>query len=160
MVGCRDNGDQDKGRVSKTNKEIKDLPESTLAHLSMFESAAEHAGMVDDSHADAEGIAKVHRRHGSELVDKLSAHPDTLGVVVAYGVKEAVLLGEEAGWHAGVNNESHEGAEVRKGQGATGGRKCVKGRCDIVVPADEAVNVSLSLERPWMKNTDPTVPGM
>lgn len=48
--------------------------------------------MVDHGHANAEGVAKVHRWHGGELVDELAAHPYALRVVVADRVKEAILL--------------------------------------------------------------------
>jgi hypothetical protein len=63
---------------------------------------------------------------------------------VAYGVEEAVLFRKEAGRHARVDDESHEGAEVRKSQGAAGSRKGVEGRCDVVVPANESVDVSMN----------------
>jgi hypothetical protein len=126
VVRCRNNGDQNKGRVSETNKEIEYFPEGVLAHLSSLESAAEDARMVDYCHADAKGIAKVHRRHGGELVDKLAAHPHALSVVMADSVEEAVLFGEQAGRHAWVYDECHEGAEVRERQSAAGSCKCVE----------------------------------
>jgi hypothetical protein len=49
--------------------------------------------MVDHGHADAEGVPKVHRGHGSELVDKFSAHPHALGVIMVDGIEETVFLG-------------------------------------------------------------------
>jgi hypothetical protein len=126
VVRCRNNGDQNKRRVSETNKEIEDFPKSILAHLSSLESAAEDARVVNYCHADAKGIAKVHRRHGGELVDKLAAHPHALSVVMADSVEEAVLFGEQARRHAWVYDECHEGAEVGERQSAAGSRKCVE----------------------------------
>ena len=101
--------------------------------------------MVDDCHADAEGVAKVHRWHRRQHVDEFPAHPDALCVVVADRVEEAVFLGEQAWRHAGVYDEGHESAEIRQRHGAAGGCKGVKGRRDVVVPADEAIQVSVCL---------------
>ena len=84
----------------------------------------------------------MHGWHGGELVDEFAAHPDGLRVVVAHCVEEAVFFGEETGWHAGVYDEGEEGAEVGEREGAAGVREGVKGGRDVVVPADEAVEVS------------------
>lgn len=94
VVGSRNNGDQNEGRVSKANKEIKDLPENILAHLAALQCTAEESRMVDHGHANAERVAKVHGRHCCKLVDILAAHPYTLCVVVADSIEEAILFGE------------------------------------------------------------------
>jgi hypothetical protein len=159
VVRSCNNGDQNEGRVSKTNKEIENLPEHILAHLAPFERAAEYSRMINHRHADAEGVAKVHRGHGRKLVDKLAAHPHALSIVVSNSIEEPIFFGEQAWWHAWVNDKGHESTKVCKCQGAASGRKRVERRRNVVVPTDEAVIVSTVWQ---IENgcTDPTVPGM
>lgn len=140
VVGGRNNGDENEGRVSKANKQVKELPESVLAHLAAFERAAEKSRMVNHGHADAERVAKVHRRHGCELVDVFAAHPYTLRIVVSDGIEEPVLRGEQARRHAGVDDESDERAKVGQSHRPTGNSKCVERRRNVVVPTDEAAS--------------------
>lgn len=112
MVGGRNDGDQNKGWVSKTNKEIEYLPESVLAHLATLKSSAKQTGVVDHGHANAEGVAKMHGWHSGQLIDVLAAHPYTLRIVVADSVEETVLGRKQPRRHAGVQDESDERAEV------------------------------------------------
>lgn len=138
MVGCSDNDGKDEGWVSHTEYEIEDLPKSVFAHFSLLEGSAEETGMIDHRHANAEGVAKMHRGHSSKLVDEFSAHPNTLCIVVADSVEEAVFRRQEARRHAWVYNKGHKSAEVGQGKGPAGDGKGVKGRCDVVVPANES----------------------
>ena len=82
--------------------------------------------MVDQSHADAERVSEVHRGHRSKRVDVFATHPNTLRVVVADSVKEAILRWKETWWHTRVEDEGHEGAEVGEGHGATSYSKGVE----------------------------------
>ena len=93
MVGRGNNDRQDERGVSYSNNQVEDLPEGVLAHFALFQGAAEETRVVDHGHANAECVAKMHRGHRCELVDKLATHPYTLCVVMADGVEEAVLLG-------------------------------------------------------------------
>ena len=55
-------------------------------------------------------------------------------------VDESVLLGEESGRHARVEDEGYKGEEVRESHGAADGREgWMRGRGEIV-PCDEAVS--------------------
>ena len=139
MVGCRDNSDQNEGRVSKADEQIKELPESILAYFAIFECPAKETGVVDHRHADAEGVAKVHGRHGCKLVDVLAAHPYTLRIVVANSVEEAMFLREQARRHARVDDEGDKCTEVRQRHRPAGNSECVERRRNVVVPADETI---------------------
>lgn len=94
--------------------------------------------MVEHSTADDKGVAKVHRGHSGQRVDKITAHPDTGSVVMANGVQEAVLPRKEARWHAGIYGEGHEGEEVGKSKGAADSGKGRMGGSDVVVPRNKA----------------------
>jgi len=138
MVGCSDNDGKDEGWVSHTEYEIEDLPKSVFAHFSLLEGSAEETGMIDHRHANAEGVAKMHRGHSSKLVDEFSAHPNTLCIVVADSVEEAVFRRQEARRHAWVYNKGQESTEVGEGEGAASDGKCVERGRHVVVPANKS----------------------
>ncbi|KAJ8106256.1 hypothetical protein OPT61_g9654 [Boeremia exigua] len=137
VVGRRNNGDQDKGRVSNSKKEIKQLPERVLAHLAALERPAEKPGVIDQRHSNAERVAKVHRRHRGELVDVFAAHPHALRIVVAHRVEEPVLRGQQTRRHAGIDDKGDERAEIGQCQGSAGDSECVERRRGVVVPRDK-----------------------
>jgi hypothetical protein len=145
VVRRGNDGNEDEGRVADAEEQVEDLPRGILAHLAALECAPEEPRVVDERHADAETVAKVHAGHGGELVHVLAAHPDGLGVVVAHRVEEAIFGGEQARRHARVDDEGQEGEEVCEGQGAPGGCEGGEGGCDVVVPGDEAVGWGVSL---------------
>nr|POE87950.1 hypothetical protein CFP56_11179 [Quercus suber] len=93
--------------------------------------------MVEQGAADGEAVAEMHRRHGGEGVDVLARHPHGLRVVVAHGIDEAVLLGQESRRRGGEENEGKESEEIRQGHGpSSGGKSGMRGR-GVVVPRDE-----------------------
>jgi len=112
MIRRRHNRRQYQHRIPHPQPQEKAFPKQVLADFVAFEAGAEEGGVVDESAAYAESVAEMHRRHGGEGVYVFSRLPDGLGVVVADGVEEAVLAGEESGWHARVEYEGEEGEEV------------------------------------------------
>lgn len=82
----------------------------------------------------------MHGRHSGKLVDKFSAHPYALCIIVAHCIEKAEFGRQEARRHAGVYDEGQEGAEIGEGESAAGNGKCIEGGCHIVVPTDEAVS--------------------
>lgn len=138
MVRGSNYGSQYERRIPYAQHEVEQLPKWALAGLSSLQRAAEDPGVVNQGHADAEGISEVHRGHGSQGVNVLAAHPNALSVVVANRVQKTVFRREKSRWHAGIENEGHEGAEVGQRHGSAGNGEGVEGRRYVVVPADEA----------------------
>lgn len=98
---------------------------------------ADGGTLVDKDEADAEGIAKVHTRHGGQAVDKVSTLPDRGGILAVDCVNEAVLWREQTRRHTRVENKDGEGEQVQQGHGATHSREAGKGRRHVVVECDE-----------------------
>lgn len=138
MIGSRNNGDQDEGRVSKANKQIEKLPKSVLADFAALKRPSEESRVVDHGHADAERVPKVHRWHGCELIHILATHPYTLRVIVADSVEESVLRREQARRHTRVDDEGDECAKISQGHRSTCNSEGIERRCNIIVPANEA----------------------
>ena len=67
---------------------------------------------MEQGAADDKGVTEMHARHGGEGVDKVAAHPDAGGVVVAHRVDKAIFGREEARRHAREEGEGEEGEEV------------------------------------------------
>jgi hypothetical protein len=145
VVRRGNDSNEDEGRVADAEEQVEELPRGILAHLAALKRAPEEPRVVDERHADAEAVAKVHAGHGGELVHVLAAHPHRLGVVVAYRVEEAVFGREQPRRHAWVDDEGQEGEEVCEGQRTPGGGEGGEGGCDVVVPGDEAVGSGVSL---------------
>ena len=61
--------------------------------------------MIDHGGADDESVAEMHGWHCGEGIDKVSAHPDGCGFVVADGVEETIFGWEKARGHAGIQGE-------------------------------------------------------
>lgn len=138
MVCGRDNRRQEQRRVEKTQGGPGQLGDLALAHLAGLEAVPEDARVENEGAADGEGVGEVYRRHGGQAVDVLARHPHALGVVVADGVEEAVLVGQEARGGAGVEDEGEEGEEVGEVHGAAYGGESFEGRGGVVVPRNEA----------------------
>lgn len=139
MVRRSHNSSQNESRVSDSKQEIEDFPERVLARLTLLQCATKDSGMIDDSHANAERIAKVHGRHSGKHVHKLATHPNALRIVVVNSVEKAIFGWEEPGRHARVDNEGDERAKVGKRKRAACNCECFEGGRDVVVPAKKAV---------------------
>lgn len=126
VISRGNNHRQNKRGVSNSKHEVKDFPERVLAHFAPLQRTAEESGVVYESHADAECVAEMHRGHRGELVDEFPAHPNALRVIVADCVEEAVLFGEQAWRHTGVDYESYKRAKVGEGKGPAGGCEGIK----------------------------------
>lgn len=144
MIGCRDYDRDQERRVHEAKHDVECFPQLGFWGLASSD-AAEYTGMVNENAADAEGVAEVKTRHGSELVDEFPLGPDAFGVVVVNGVKETVLGGEEARRGAGIEGEDGEGDKVEESHGAAedGERGVIWG--SIVVPP-EASNGSRNMD--------------
>lgn len=141
MIRRRHDRDKDKNRIPHPEDSVENFRSGPFPRLPRLEGPREDASVVEHGAADDEGVAEMHARHCGEGVDVVAAHPDGAGVVVADGVEEAVLGGEEAGGHAGVEGEGEEGEEVGEREGAADCGEGGVGGGDGVVPCYEAVGV-------------------
>lgn len=107
-----------------------------IAPIDLLDTA-DSGTLVDKNKSDAEGIAKVHTRHGSQAVDKVSTLPDRGGILAVDCINEAVLWREQTRRHTRIEDEDGEGEQVQQGHGATHGREAGKGRRHVVVECDE-----------------------
>lgn len=95
------------------------------------------SAFVDEDKSDAEGIAKVHTRHGGQAVHEVSALPHRGGIFAVDRVDEAVFRGQQTRRHARVEDENGEGEQVQQGHGSTHGRESGEGRRHVIVECDE-----------------------
>lgn len=102
------------------------------------EEEVEDGRVGDENTANGEGVAKVHRGHGGQLVDKLAAHPDTLSVLEVDRVDEAVLGGHQTGRSTRVEDEDDEGTHVQQGHCATNSAEASVGGSHGEVVGNEA----------------------
>lgn len=109
--------------------------------------------MVDKRYPNHERVPKVHAWHGCEVVHEFAAHPNTLCVVTADSVDEAVFLREETRghtWEECKNNESEPVAERHSAADCSEDRVT---RGGVVVPCDEAESGEIFVSPPNSENS-------
>lgn len=117
MVGRCDNRDQNPAGICNGKQNVEQWPGSRFPRLSWLEGVPEDSGMIEQGATYAEGISKVHRGHSGQGVHVFAFHPDTLCVIVANAIEEAVFFGEQSRWHAWVEDEDRKCKEIRKSHG-------------------------------------------
>lgn len=140
VVRSGDDHAEHEQRVDDREGDVQDLLQVGPARGSAGE-ALQQAGVVEECASNDEGVGEVQTGHGGELVNGLAAHPDALGVLLTHGIEESVRLGQQTGWHAGVDAEDDERGEVAQRHGSTGDGEGVVVLGGVIVPGEEAIEV-------------------
>jgi len=147
VICGRDNCNEDPRRVRNGQKDIKESPWLGFPGFSILKYSSENSRVVDECAADAESVSEMHRGHSCQRVHVFPAHPHALSVVMSHTVEKAIFLGKQSWWHARVEDEYYESEEVRERHGSSHNRKSIERRSCVIVPCDEAVDMSVTLKK-------------
>lgn len=138
MVGSRHNNRQDQQRVAKTSQKPQTSSKSRLLNSLILRTPMD-ARVVDEGASDDESVGEVETRHGCELVDVLTADPDTLSVVLTNSVVEAKRFRQQTRRHARVETEDKESSEIAESHGTSSNSESCMVRSGVVIPGEEPV---------------------